>query len=599
MRSRPPKAAAIYARISYDPTGERLGVQRQEADCRAEAIRRGWAVADVYVDDDRSAYDTTKPRPEYERLLRDIALGLRDGVMIWRLDRLHRQPRELEEFIVACDKQDVALATVTGEVDLATSQGRLLARAWGAFAAHEIEVRSERLGRAYEERARRGSLPAAGGRLYGYTLGTMHIKPREAAAVREAAARVLAGESLRAISVDLNRRGIFTTTNRPWRASSLRSLLLSQRLAGISTYHGKAVGTGAWKGILTRRQSDRVRLLLQDPGRLRVTDSPRWYELKGVLRCGRCGAVLTGLATRGKRVYRCRRAPGERGCGRLSASAEQLERAVFDRALARLDSTALGEALDREKLRRSQWIKASADLKAAQRKLTALAEEYARDRLTKVEWSAARSVLRGRLEQSQRALRWDQAESILCEFTGRSDRLRAAWPAMGADQRRAIIRALAEHVIVSPARSTSADVGERLRVWWHGEDGPPRLRPSDRRGIAERRAAGGYTRCSITGCSNAYTSNGLCNMHLKRVETRGSPGDVARRHAPRYRGKLCIELNCPRPAESRERCSNHYQQLRRQEFCLRPTRRAGTRRDLQEGTSCAAKQVRGRGDNAA
>src|SRR5438445_5326044 len=216
MRSRAPKAAAIYARISHDPTGERLGVQRQEADCREEAKRRGWGVADVYVDDDRSAHKTRKPRPEYQRLLKDIQLGLRDGVMIWRLDRLHRQPRELEEFIVLCDKHEVALATVTGDVDLSTSQGRLLARAWGAFAAHESEVKGERLSRAYLDRSQRGSFPVAGARMYGYRQGSMKVKPNEALVIKEAARRLLAGETLRSIATDFDRRGIRSATNGKW-----------------------------------------------------------------------------------------------------------------------------------------------------------------------------------------------------------------------------------------------------------------------------------------------------------------------------------------------------------------------------------------------
>jgi Resolvase, N terminal domain len=93
MRPTSPTSAAVYTRISHDPSGERLGVQRQEAACLEEAKRRGWSIARVYVDDDRSAFDTRKPRPEYQRLLKDIQLELRDGVMIWRPDRLHRQPR--------------------------------------------------------------------------------------------------------------------------------------------------------------------------------------------------------------------------------------------------------------------------------------------------------------------------------------------------------------------------------------------------------------------------------------------------------------------------------------------------------------------------
>jgi hypothetical protein len=40
-----PKSAAIYARTSRDPSGERLGVHRQEADCMDEAKRRDAAGA--------------------------------------------------------------------------------------------------------------------------------------------------------------------------------------------------------------------------------------------------------------------------------------------------------------------------------------------------------------------------------------------------------------------------------------------------------------------------------------------------------------------------------------------------------------------------
>ncbi len=72
-----PHAAAIYARISQDRTGEGLGVQRQLEDCRAEATRRGWRVAEEYVDDDISAY-SGKQRPAYQRMLEDLRSGVRE-----------------------------------------------------------------------------------------------------------------------------------------------------------------------------------------------------------------------------------------------------------------------------------------------------------------------------------------------------------------------------------------------------------------------------------------------------------------------------------------------------------------------------------------
>jgi DNA invertase Pin-like site-specific DNA recombinase len=76
-----PGAAAIYARISSDAEGTGLGVARQVEDCDRLAERLGWAVAEVYADNDISAY-SGKRRPAYERMLADLRDGLRDGVLV-------------------------------------------------------------------------------------------------------------------------------------------------------------------------------------------------------------------------------------------------------------------------------------------------------------------------------------------------------------------------------------------------------------------------------------------------------------------------------------------------------------------------------------
>jgi hypothetical protein len=52
----------------------------------------------------------------------------------------------------------VALATVTGNVDISTSAGRLMARTLGAFGAHESEVKSERIRRKHLEVAEHGKV---------------------------------------------------------------------------------------------------------------------------------------------------------------------------------------------------------------------------------------------------------------------------------------------------------------------------------------------------------------------------------------------------------------------------------------------------------
>ena len=96
--------AGIYARISSDREGDNLAISRQLADCERLAERNGWQVVERYVDSDISAY-SGKPRPEYTRMLEEIEAGVVEAVLVYHADRLHRQPRELEEFIDLCQRQ--------------------------------------------------------------------------------------------------------------------------------------------------------------------------------------------------------------------------------------------------------------------------------------------------------------------------------------------------------------------------------------------------------------------------------------------------------------------------------------------------------------
>ena len=52
-----------------------------------------------------------KRRPEWERLLADIAAGEIDAVVGWHVDRLTRSPRELEDVIDLAERHGLELAT--------------------------------------------------------------------------------------------------------------------------------------------------------------------------------------------------------------------------------------------------------------------------------------------------------------------------------------------------------------------------------------------------------------------------------------------------------------------------------------------------------
>ena len=63
---------AIYTRLSRDMDGRQTATARQEKDCRALALSKGWKVAQVYEDIDFSAFKRGVRRPAYEELLEDL-----------------------------------------------------------------------------------------------------------------------------------------------------------------------------------------------------------------------------------------------------------------------------------------------------------------------------------------------------------------------------------------------------------------------------------------------------------------------------------------------------------------------------------------------
>ena len=549
MRSQVPQAAAIYCRISHDPSGERLGVQRQEDDCRAEADRRHWQVTGMYVDDDRSAFNTRKPRPAYQRLLADIQEGSIDGVMIWRLDRLHRQPRELEEFIVITDKHDVALATVTGDVNLATTQGRLLARAWGAFAAHESEVKSERLKRAYLERARKGK-DCWTVRMFGYNADLKTINAGEARTFRELSKRVLQGESLRSVTMDLNRRKIGSTTGRTWTPTHLRGLLCNPRFAGLTVHRGVIVGKGTWPAIIRPVDSARLREHFGNRNHHNHSEgSPN--ILTGLLRCGRCGSKLVATcvspATE-RRRYTCPAAP--KGCGRLSVSAAHVEASARAAIVVRVGSSDIQERPERASVRDRRWVKAKTELDRSQHLLDALSTDLGTGRITRREWLLMRPELAARVEKSTAVVMHDRYDAGIAEFIGDPSHLVELWPDMHVSRRRTVMRGLIDQIVVKPAV-----VGQRrydparVVVRWRG-DGPfPKTRwlhapsPKD---------------CGVRGCQRLQQSRGLCHMHYARWQRAGSAGGAQPAANRWHLGRPCKVVGCEIVSGDMGWCQGHY-----------------------------------------
>jgi DNA invertase Pin-like site-specific DNA recombinase len=476
--------AAIYARISQDRVGAGLGITRQREDCQRLITERGWRVAGVYEDNDISAY-SGRIRPGYRQLLADLETGSIDAVVAWHTDRLHRSPRELEEWIDACERHNIATVTVrAGELDLGTAAGRMVARMLGAAARHESEQKGERVRRAREQAARAGKPNGPLG--YGYQrnpdIGEWQVNADEAAVIKEIAERVLAGDALRAIAADLTRRGIPTPAHgsHGWRGPNIRQMITAARYCGwrewtpASTRGGRGRGRGMgefaapgpWPAILTREQTDAIRMMVSDPAR-RSGGRRAAHLLTGILRCAHCGAALhsSGVTAANRWRYSCLAQPGLNSCGRLSITGPPTDAHVTAAFFASLADTPLPTTTPSAPVPSDETVVAG--LQRDRQRLDQLAADYADGRITRREWLTARNVVAARIDSATSTLRNTVHGHALRHLDRPASELAAAWQDLTRDQQRAALVTVIDRIVVNPAgRRARVFDPSRLEIVW-------------------------------------------------------------------------------------------------------------------------------------
>jgi site-specific DNA recombinase len=314
------RRAIIYTRVSRDATGERAGVKRQEEDCRKLADLRGYDILRVESDNSISAYGE-KERPAWTRTLASVEAGEVDVLLCWHLDRLTRSMSELEKLILLSERTDVGVLTVTGDIDLTTDVGRMVARILAAVARQEVERKGARQRRANEQRAAEGLAWPSGWRPFGFEKvavknskgATLLQIPEEAELIAEAARDVLDGASLKSIARRWRLAGVSTPRSRKgaagWTHNGVKSILLSPRNAGLAEYKGEVLGRGSWEPIYSESTHHQLVAFLTDPQRLVRTTGSRGRTpsnlLSGIARCAKCWGTVVAGTTQGQRVYKC------------------------------------------------------------------------------------------------------------------------------------------------------------------------------------------------------------------------------------------------------------------------------------------------------
>lgn len=283
-------------------------------------------------------------------------------------------------------------------------------------------------------------------RAFGRVPGGAQVVESEAGAIRDAARRILAGDTLTSVVRDWNDAGLTTVSGGPWRVNSLSSLLLQDRLVAPPQIidddtHARLVALHASRGKGPRRATRR-------------------YLLTGLLRCWRCGGGMRGMPrTKGADLYVCP-GPAHGGCSGTAVTADHAEAAITEMVLDRLSKpSAVGAPVDDHQALR--------ELAAHRRRLDDLGELWASGQLSRNEWLSLRRKVGVRADAAEAEVARHERRHQARSLTGTGPSLRSRWPAMSAEDRRAVVHAVLDDIVVlaaAPPRQVFRP--ERLQARW-------------------------------------------------------------------------------------------------------------------------------------
>ena len=206
---------AIYTRKSSEEGLEQsfnsLQAQREACEAYVASQRHeGWhAIPKQY--DDGGFSGGNMSRPALKQLLEDIAAGLIETIVVYKVDRLTRSLTDFAKMVEAFDEKGVSFVSVTQQFNTTTSMGRLTLNVLLSFAQFEREVAGERIRDKIAASKKKGMW--IGGLVpLGYDLKgrQLVINPKEAKLVQEIFAQYLNLGSVAELKQYLDRKQVRT-----------------------------------------------------------------------------------------------------------------------------------------------------------------------------------------------------------------------------------------------------------------------------------------------------------------------------------------------------------------------------------------------------
>lgn len=215
------KSAGIYIRVSTeDQAREGYSLKEQLIKLKDLCKYRDYNVFKIYEDAGISAKDTN--RPAFQEMLDEVRKNNINVIVAYKLDRLTRSVRDLENLIVELEKYDCALECAVDDINTSTANGRFFVRMLTVLSQLEIERVSERTKFGLVGAIKDGHIPVR--KTLGFTRldKKLVINPIEKDTITRIFDLYLKGNSYQTISNILNEEN---TLNKKWYDTTILKIL--------------------------------------------------------------------------------------------------------------------------------------------------------------------------------------------------------------------------------------------------------------------------------------------------------------------------------------------------------------------------------------
>lgn len=308
-----------------------------------------------YIDEAKSGTNTN--RGSFKRLVQDARLGRFDVIVIYDLTRGARDVADWFAFRKEMEASGIRVVSATGGIGNLRDPNDFLQESIQATVGQFVVMQSRQKSIAGKNvRARRG-LFMGGTPPLGYDInreeGAYVINPKEAPVVRMIFDMYAAGHSYSEIIKEVDKTGVKGKFGQPIQPNTLHYILKNERYTGTfiwGEYEMRSMHK--WVGrknpddeviridnvipqIVPQHTFDTVARRMRENRYINSTRVPgRCYLLSGIIRCGICGAPMSGITNTVKghayKKYFCPNRRKRSHCPQKELKAEKLEAYVLN-----------------------------------------------------------------------------------------------------------------------------------------------------------------------------------------------------------------------------------------------------------------------------